>query len=598
MEELFVYNDVKKSKFEPMIDKKWFMLSPRQTLQVKTKEELEAEFGVLENMPGYSEILGIEKSFGRKFQNSPGFMFSISQFGFRNTSIAKKFKTENGMYSMIPLNAIKICNTKKIDSELERIEQEKKTKVEIEKKEYSIHKKASEKEVTIMDEMIAKANKKWDILKNIFNIANRGDEVNDDIISDYLRDWAYNKYEFYLLFGKNLSVEKEIDISINDYEFQSLVRELSNKCTVVQNTILNIIPNDTLENNFINNVESTYTGIIGAFDNFIQNNYSVFSPIVDTFSVGDFLDDKLPHNENHEKYFEDKYVVGSSLIDFLEKNFDFITDDDNLKEWFSILRNMTKIKTRKGAVKLSKFLSKLFNDTQFDIELSKLFQHKNEKGTLVISIDPVDYLMMSMNKHGWSSCQRVINGCYSSAPFAYMLDNTTLISYIHNKNTYHYDGIRFSTATVGSVNYGDREFVDFGNNQFDYYSFRSRELIYMDKKTCGLAFALGYCNMTEETYKQFRLFMEHIVSDYLGLDEKWMIARPSNGKNTSRDKNNKYKISAIGTQVYLDPVQAFAYIKGATNIYDTVFKVGVKSTYCLNCGGECTYTDNICGNCK
>lgn len=586
MEESFVYNVNRNTGFKPMIDKKWFMLSPRQSLQVKTREEIIEEYGSLENMPGYHPNLKLGYVFGKKFQNSPRFMYNISQCGFRNTSIAKEFRIPDSYYyACVPLSAIKIVNTKKIDAELEKEEPEDESKIG-----YSIRIIDKDKKKEIMDEMISKVDR--NVLSNLFAIANRNKKVDSDIIDKYLQEWALSKYEYYLMFGRELKIEEKKEIRIDDQELDFLIRDLINKFDY---KILSKIPKEDFINNKISNIDIFYAN---AFDDFIGKVYDKYYAIYPMFmSLGKeaFISDKLPKNDLHEKYFDGKYVPGESTFDFLEENIPEMIWED-IKDDMNYMRNLFEIRAQNG-MKLSKFLSKVFDNNEFDIELSKVLQNRNQKGYIAISINPIDYLMMSMNKHGWSSCQRVIRGCFSSAPFSYMMDEPTLIAYMHNGNIYHYDNIKFNTATVGSVTYGESESVDFGEFGFDYLSFKNRELVYMDKDTCGCAFALGYCNMAEETYKQIRLLVEHVISKHLGIDEKWVVAKPTNGKNTDRSINSRYKLRIFGSQVYLDPVQSFAYIKGVSNIYDTEFNVGVDHTYCLNCGNICKNTTNRCGVC-
>ncbi len=83
-------------------------------------------------------------------------------------------------------------------------------------------------------------------------------------------------------------------------------------------------------------------------------------------------------------------------------------------------------------MKVSKLLSKIVPKEDVDYiqtKFSMLIQNFKVKGKAVISIDPVDYLTMSENSSGWTSCHR-INGEYRSGILAYLVDNVTAIAYV------------------------------------------------------------------------------------------------------------------------------------------------------------------------
>ena len=100
---------------------------------------------------------------------------------------------------------------------------------------------------------------------------------------------------------------------------------------------------------------------------------------------------------------------------------------------------------RKGA-KTSKVLSKILNDVNFDIELSKILQNNMVKGRVVVSIDPIDMVMLSTNTHKWGSCMSILydsndrtqnrGGFNKVGGFSLMRDECTTIAYLdHNKKS-------------------------------------------------------------------------------------------------------------------------------------------------------------------
>jgi len=66
---------------------------------------------------------------------------------------------------------------------------------------------------------------------------------------------------------------------------------------------------------------------------------------------------------------------------------------------------------------------------EFQIEYSKLLESFGKERTLVLSIDPLDYFMMSENTTGWRSCQS-LDGQYKTAALAYLMDSVTMVAYI------------------------------------------------------------------------------------------------------------------------------------------------------------------------
>lgn len=98
---------------------------------------------------------------------------------------------------------------------------------------------------------------------------------------------------------------------------------------------------------------------------------------------------------------------------------------------FTENREILGVKMNKGA-KVSKSLKrvlpnpKLVNEIQ--IRLSIFNESLLSRGTLEMSIDPIDILMMSVNQtRDWTSCHSIFDGCYGAGPISYLLDPSTFI---------------------------------------------------------------------------------------------------------------------------------------------------------------------------
>lgn len=75
--------------------------------------------------------------------------------------------------------------------------------------------------------------------------------------------------------------------------------------------------------------------------------------------------------------------------------------------------------------------SKLISD--FQTKYSMVIQKFTVQGKAVISIDPMDYLTMSVNNSGWSSCHSIGGGLHKGGCLSYMIDPSTAISYTTDK---------------------------------------------------------------------------------------------------------------------------------------------------------------------
>lgn len=116
---------------------------------------------------------------------------------------------------------------------------------------------------------------------------------------------------------------------------------------------------------------------------------------------------------------------------------------------------------RNGA-KTSRVLSKILNDTQFDIELSKILQNNMVKGRAVVSINPLDFVTLSTNTHKWGSCMSILyskgdrtsnkGGFNKVGGFSLMLDKYTTIAFLDHGKTSVY------TNDFGSFSWNDKVF--------------------------------------------------------------------------------------------------------------------------------------------
>ena len=101
--------------------------------------------------------------------------------------------------------------------------------VEEEKKHTSIKQSLIDEE--IIKEMISKVDKKrFKVLLSI--AASLGSSkviVENDIVDRYLDIWARNKYDFYLLMGRNFTIQKEVTLPMSNEEMDYQLRDLKRR---------------------------------------------------------------------------------------------------------------------------------------------------------------------------------------------------------------------------------------------------------------------------------------------------------------------------------------------------------------------------------
>lgn len=139
-------------------------------------------------------------------------------------------------------------------------------------------------------------------------------------------------------------------------------------------------------------------------------------------------------------------------------------------------------------MKVSKFLSKKFEDPEYDIDISKVFQNMRKKGSIVISVDPVDYLTMSVvdSSHGWISCYHIKPGSgWANCSPALMIDESSIVIYRDNEKTYNFE--------INGI-------------KFDWNSKQIRWIVFVDKETSSVAFSRPMGNPSQEFINQMESF--------------------------------------------------------------------------------------------
>lgn len=170
----------------------------------------------------------------------------------------------------------------------------------------------------------------------------------------------------------------------------------------------------------------------------------------------------------------------------------------------------TRVKT---GMKFTKFIS-LFENKDLEMEVSKIYQTKG-KTTLHISIDPVDYLTVSVNNSGWRSCHNFFNGEYKTAGLSYMFDETSLVAFTSTKE------VEYNTQFP-----------------FKWNTKNWRQMVYISKESSSMAFSRQYPHNSEKVEKSVRHILEEIVSDFYGAENKWKLYSRQQKANISVDRGS------------------------------------------------------------
>ena len=196
------------------------------------------------------------------------------------------------------------------------------------------------------------------------------------------------------------------------------------------------------------------------------------------------------------------------------------------------------------------------------------------KRKVVLSIDPVDFLLMSHGT-GWSSCYCIntdwsgedYRGCYSSGTWSYMNDSVSMIMYVVKDEC--------------NGNYTDEEKIIREVVMFDDYN-----------TIChSRAYPQGDEEEKAELYKELRAVAQRMISDLYELPNMWSVKA-----------NDDYETSS--DFVGYDDLSAFRKsIKTSTNTSDTAkypqkMHYAGATAYCPVCGDQLNSERYLCEACN
>jgi hypothetical protein len=204
----------------------------------------------------------------------------------------------------------------------------------------------------------------------------------------------------------------------------------------------------------------------------------------------------------------------------------------------------------------------------FDIVYSRLLQSFKTDGILVVSIHPLDYLTMSLNRSNWQSCHRP-DGEYRAGMMSYLADSVSAIAYCHSGKEVEYD-------------YG-----------FKWNSKNWRQMVYIDLENKGAVFSRQYPRQDDLVAKEVREMIGEQFTKIYGLQKKWKVCHNENEiQDDIEDCYNHLH--------YSDVRNDFPCSRIKMNSESKLHIVVGKTPICPVCGVDdlCNNDELMCDNCK
>ena len=203
---------------------------------------------------------------------------------------------------------------------------------------------------------------------------------------------------------------------------------------------------------------------------------------------------------------------------------------------------------------------------QFIIEHSKVLNNKSIKGTLCLSIHPMDYITLSDNSNRWTSCLSWDEeGCHQAGVIEMITSPTALVAYLKSDNTVY----------------------EFGNYQWN--SKKWRELFMVDQHyiICNKQYPFSIIESQNKVLSIIKPFVEEVFGEY---SEKMTFTeyRGILGDYPTLITNHMYDDTHGKTKV--------CYNKKITENYLMKFS---GNSVCIRCGKQEIFTSEslLCSDC-
>lgn len=196
--------------------------------------------------------------------------------------------------------------------------------------------------------------------------------------------------------------------------------------------------------------------------------------------------------------------------------------------------------------------------------LQSSLKNANKKTKLVISVDPLDFLLASNATTGWRTCH-ALDGEYAAGNLSYLFDSHTLIAYAYRDYTISY-GIEVPRKLW-------------------------RQWIFLDVENAVALFQKQYPSEIEAFAKEIRKIVGRLLKQHHNIDGKWTF------KKWEKDREERYYFNQAEL-AYPDPTDSYIYFKNfSPEKEDWLIKVG-EYPLCPLCGGTIDIKDRLyCSRC-
>jgi hypothetical protein len=226
--------------------------------------------------------------------------------------------------------------------------------------------------------------------------------------------------------------------------------------------------------------------------------------------------------------------------------------------------------------KISKYLSllplpdfgyyKKLSDQQEEIArefinmvFSTLVSSLNASATIVLSINPLDFLLVSAHTTGWKSCHNFAGGGYKTGGLAYMCDKESAVAYAYSN---------LSTIEGTDIVWPVKKW---------------RQMVFFDSENLCAVHSRQYPYINNIYERNARKLSAKVLSSYGNCEYKWYVIGRSKGVNEETDSNtNITRVRKRSSFSYPDAATSVIRIKNGYIISE--IKTGTTVIPCIRCG--------------
>lgn len=289
------------------------------------------------------------------------------------------------------------------------------------------------------------------LLANYLNTYGGNSSVYLAGMQNFLRYWTIAKESLYKVFGENFILKKEISYEKSKDELcQKMVEEMNaGAAGVLRNRIIQKIHSLHLPRLEVHLLEDLIS-----INSLVDNIYSGESFIIPKESTVTGYSLQIPHGCKTVKMIGK--IIEATGIDkkvyTCSKCGRILTDEHNHCPWC----------THSKAVKKDAY-------EEFRRVHSLVLNQKKLKDTLCLSIHPLDYITMSDNDCGWSSCMQWMEdaGDYRLGTIEMMNSSCVVVAYLESKEPMEVCGSQWNNKRWRQLYVVNKEII-LGNRQYPY----------------------------------------------------------------------------------------------------------------------------------